>query len=421
VQDTVKDVVVEAVEAARLQFEPYFGYYLAEGVRGGLDLQLPNLFGKAVSASADVRAYYFGASAPATTGRVDVSNIPQYLLFGGRGNISVSKRLAFGGNWDFGLRANTFFERVFRQSYQFNRFAAVPGFDVTVQLPTRPSWPRLKIALLTQYEFDVANVREVKSGEPLQLLRVDQERLRFSYGTFGLSTVRFAPTLDFRDDASRPRCCVVVSFPIEYTTANFAVDQFGQKVPVEYIKISGSITGYVPIGKGVVLALSARAGNVFPLRPNSITPPVKRFFVGGATSLRGFPEDSLLPEDVRATYRANVRACESLANPLGCTDDATSLRAGRYVPSPGGEVFAVTKAELRFPFVGDFNLGVFGEAGNLWLDSSRIDTSLRPVAGVGLRYLSPIGPLALDVGFNLLPDLVVNEPIFNIHFNVGVF
>jgi len=43
------------------------------------------------------------------------------------------------------------------------------------------------------------------------------------------------------------------------------------------------------------------------------------------------------------------------------------------------------------------------------------------VVGAGLRYVTPIGPLALDVGVNLAPDLVINEPQFVVHFNIGVF
>jgi len=63
---------------------------------------------------------------------------------------------------------------------------------------------------------------------------------------------------------------------------------------------------------------------------------------------------------------------------------------------------------------------VFFELGNLWL-AQPTSLTLRPVAGTGIRYLSPIGPLALDVGFNLAPDTIVNESPFQVHFNIGVF
>lgn len=437
--EPIKDVLVELVEAPRLQFEGSFGYYLAEGVRVAGDVQVPNLGGQALSLQAHLQAYYFGASAPATTGRVDVSNIPQYFQVGGRANVSLQNRgllaraFAFltGGDTkvakairgaDIGTRLDTVAERVFRQSYQFNRAAIVPGIDWTGRFDVGVKWARLKLTLLWQYEFDVSDVRPVRSftGAQLPLLRTDTERLRFLFGTFALSTVRFAPTLDLRDDPVLPHRGFVLSTPIEMTGAQYAVDNQGNPVKVQFIKLSGQLTAYFPLGPSVVLAISGRAGNIFPLT-DSITPPVKRFFLGGAANLRGFPEDSMLPEDVRADYRGDVRNCQSLANPYACSEVAQNIRDGRYQPSPGGEFFALAKAELRFPFVGDLNLGLFFEAGNLWLDPRKISATLRPVAGGGLRYLSPIGPLALDVGFNLQPDTVVNESLFNVHFNVGVF
>jgi outer membrane protein assembly factor BamA len=441
--EPVKDVVVELVEAPRLQLAWSFGYYLADGVRGGVDLQAPNLGGRAVSLQSNLQAYYFGASIPRITGRVDVSNIPEPLLFGGRWNLSLQNRglLARGissllalrgenaaskGVWgaDIGTRIDVVAERVFRQAYQFNRVAAVPGIDWSGRVDVGVPWARLKLTLLLQYEFDVSDVLPVKSfvGEQQPLLRTDQERLRFPFGTFALQTVRFAPTLDLRDDPVVPHRGFVVAASVEGTGAAYSRDNItGDPVPVNFVKLSGQASAYFPIGPAVVFAFSTRAGNIFSVRSDSHTPAVKRFFVGGASSLRGFPEDSMLPEDVRADYRKQMADCNALANPGGCSDIAKNIRAGLYVPSPGGELFTISKAELRFPFVGDFNIALFFEAGNLWLSPKSVTATLRPVAGTGLRYLSPIGPLALDIGFNLQPDWVVNESLFNVHFNVGVF
>ena len=67
-----------------------------------------------------------------------------------------------------------------------------------------------------------------------------------------------------------------------------------------------------------------------------------------------------------------------------------------------------------------FDLGLFFEAGNLWLAAPQAFT-LRPVVGAGVRYVTPIGPLALDVGFNLTPDVAINEPRAGVHFNIGGF
>lgn len=91
------------------------------------------------------------------------------------------------------------------------------------------------------------------------------------------------------------------------------------------------------------------------------------------------------------------------------------------MPSQGGELFALLKVELRFPAFSVFDLGIFAEAGNLWLAVPRNFGPFRYVAGAGVRYVTPIGPLALDLGVNLAPDTQINEPFFVVHFNIGVF
>jgi outer membrane protein assembly factor BamA len=117
-------------------------------------------------------------------------------------------------------------------------------------------------------------------------------------------------------------------------------------------------------------------------------------------------------------------SCAATANPAGCTPAATVLSSGREVPSEGGEVFALGKVELRFPFpsVPSLDTAVFLEAGNLWLQqASYRPLDLRYTAGTGIRYGTPIGPLAFDLGFNLFPAQLVNEPTVQVHFNIGLF
>jgi outer membrane protein assembly factor BamA len=194
-----------------------------------------------------------------------------------------------------------------------------------------------------------------------------------------------------------------------------------RQVPVSFFKASALATGYVPLGPRVVLALSVRGGRIAPLVTDSVTPPVKRFFLGGSTSMRGFNEDQLIAEDQRAQYRGEVANCQVLASKSGCTSAARAIAEGRQVPSQGGEFFGLAKAEVRFPGFSVFDLGLFYEMGNLWLAMPNDLTRLRTVLGAGLRYVTPIGPLALDVGWNLNADQLINEPPVVLHFNIGVF
>jgi outer membrane protein assembly factor BamA len=320
------------------------------------------------------------------------------------------------------VRLDVLGERVFRPQFRFTRVAAVPTIDwsTTFEVP-RVDWLRPRLTLALQYEIEWSRV--LSSGNALLTELpsnlIDQERLRFRLGTFALQTVRFSPTLDLRDSSLAPTRGLLLQGSAEVVGKLFAEDEQHQSVEVNFLKASALATAYAPI-LGTVLAVSVRAGRIVPLATGSSTPPVKRFFMGGATSMRGFNEDQLIAEDVRQRYHDDVRDCRVLAVKDGCTSSARAILADRQVPSQGGELFALLKAELRIPVVGSFELGLFFETGNLWLDVPDA-FSLRSVAGAGIRYVTPIGPLAVDLGVNLAPDTVINEPAFVVHFNIGVF
>lgn len=418
--EPLKTVLLKVRERPRVSGEFGIGYFLAEGPRLVLDMSAPNLGGRAVNFNAHGQLNFFALSAPALSGQVDVKDLAAYEQLGGRGNLSVQSRSLLPES--IGLRFDVVIERVFRPQFRFTRLAGVPTIDWVRSFETRIDWLRPKLTLALQYELEWSRVLETGSSLSTQLpvSLLDQERLRFRFGNFALHTGRFSPTIDLRDNALNPRKGLLLQGAVEATGALFAEDNDNNRVVVQFLKTSGLATAYVPLGP-VVLALSARAGRIFPLAAGSSTPPVKRFFLGGATSMRGFNEDQLIAEDSRAQFRSQVNDCQVLAVKDGCTSAARTIMGGRQVPSQGGELFALMKAELRFPALGLLNLGVFFETGNLWLAVPTGIGPLRSVAGAGARYVTPIGPLALDFGVNLSPDKVINEPSFVVHFNIGVF
>jgi outer membrane protein assembly factor BamA len=182
-------------------------------------------------------------------------------------------------------------------------------------------------------------------------------------------------------------------------------------------KAAGGITGYVPLTPRVTLALSVRGGKIFALEPDSLIITPKRFFLGGATTLRGFRDDAVIPQDVRGEYARERAYCDALAWTGGCTSRGLALRSGGQLPSEGGTLFELAKAELRFALVGDFEL-VFFEAGNFWPGGRPEAVDLRPRARGVLRH--PGGALALDVA-SICPRRPAEQPIFAIQFSVGLF
>jgi outer membrane translocation and assembly module TamA len=83
---------------------------------------------------------------------------------------------------------------------------------------------------------------------------------------------------------------------------------------------------------------------------------------------------------------------------------------------------------MRLPFSQSFELAMFWDAGNLWSapvnlfgrdENGHRYFVLRHAVGTGLRWLTPIGRMAIDIGFNLAPDALLGEPAWSPYFSIG--
>jgi outer membrane translocation and assembly module TamA len=71
-----------------------------------------------------------------------------------------------------------------------------------------------------------------------------------------------------------------------------------------------------------------------------------------------------------------------------------------------------------------FSAGIFLDTGNVWtspdsINSARDFFTLRYAAGGGIRLETPLGPVALDYGFNLVRNDW--EDIGALAFSIGLF
>jgi outer membrane protein insertion porin family len=148
---------------------------------------------------------------------------------------------------------------------------------------------------------------------------------------------------------------------------------------------------YKPIFDSVIGAVVMRAGYGSPYGESKLIPIDKRFFTGGANSIRGFVEDTVGPKDPKT------------GNPTG------------------GNILLNLTLEARAPLWGLLGLALFTDWGNVWEDEDHFELSnfrdVRKSAGLGLRYLTPIGPLRIDLGFKL--DRQGTEPLVGFHFFIG--
>ena len=152
---------------------------------------------------------------------------------------------------------------------------------------------------------------------------------------------------------------------------------------------------YLALGERAVIAVKARGGSIGrPNGENLTVPFYRRYWLGGATSLRGWGRFEVAP-----------------------------LFDG--VPI-GGHTMLESSAELRVPIWGNLSAVLFADGGNVWNDAWAFDLGdMRYDVGPGLRYLTPIGPVRVDLGYQLnpIPGLLVDgkneERRFRFHFSIG--
>jgi outer membrane protein assembly factor BamA len=408
-----KDLIVEVVERPYASLTQSFGFSIAEGPRAQLEYLRPNLVGRALELSLRGKINYpvnvFGMR-PDLEGREARDRIEGQVDLGLRSGRLTDVPVPTAA------RLNLIGQILHRPAYGLRQASGVAGVDMRFT-------PRTTFSL--QYELEVDVIERTGAIGPLT--QEDMERLRFDEGTTTLHSLRPSLTLDRRDNPVHPRRGWLATGSVEYEHSLGSPDEGvlavlpGSNIHTNLLKSSGLLSAYLPIGEAV-LALSVRGGQVFPLDATSRTIIPKRFFLGGASSLRGFGEEQLMQEDVRPKLAEEARQCATSPTGAGCTDRGRRIVAGDAPVSEGGEAFLLGKAELRVPMTRRLELGLFFDAGNLWLDPQNVDwRKVRPTAGAGARFVTPIGPAALDVGFNLDRDRSINESLYAVHFTIGMF
>jgi outer membrane protein assembly factor BamA len=165
-----------------------------------------------------------------------------------------------------------------------------------------------------------------------------------------------------------------------------------------------------------VLAAHARIGYVRPLGSGpaniEVLHPRKRFYAGGAQSVRGYGENQLGPRiltippgDLTAAGCTLAITAEGKAD---CDPNLVENKA-LFTPRPtGGTSLIEGSVEYRYPFARKMEWAAFLDGaivGGSELKSVTDVTALVRGAwaitpGVGFRYRSPVGPIRVDLGYN---------------------
>jgi outer membrane protein insertion porin family len=205
------------------------------------------------------------------------------------------------------------------------------------------------------YNYDIADIKNVSDNAANSIKNDEGENIKSSI----ITRVKY----DSRDQLFHPT-------KGSAHDANFEFAGLGGNVG--FTKYIAETSWYYAMFWQLIGVLHAKAGYVRPLADKTL-PDYEKFYMMGIDSLRGFERGDLSPRDENG---AEV----------------------------GGNKFVQFNAELRFPLVEE--AGVFGavffDTGNIKKEGENIAfDDLRESAGLGIRWLSPMGPIRLEYGWIL--------------------
>lgn len=307
------------------------------------------------------------------------------------------------------------------------------NLQVTDQLTSRSS-------LLFRYAF-----RKVT----LSNLNIPEEEVPLFYQPTLVS--EFSATW-FRDTRDNPADANKGSF----NTADFSVVGTALGSSASFMRLFLQNSTYHPIGRNWSFARSIRLGILEPYAstvslnftspnpPNAqLIPLPERFFGGGGTSLRGFALNQAGPRDPLTGFPVGGQAVlilnQELRFPMKLPFVGTSLGGAFFYD--GGNVYSrLDRITLRWsppkpvlkPAYPGQEPGRFNPSSCVYNCTNELNYFSHTV-GFGLRYATPVGPIRIDLGYELNPAQFVipcrnaavlcqqgtRLPKFQIFFNLG--
>jgi outer membrane protein insertion porin family len=249
---------------------------------------------------------------------------------------------------------------------------ATAGSDELASSATPSVWDYLRGGV--NYELTRETIKEISPTAP--------ESIKAEKGTSLTSAVTPGISYDSRDHFFAPT---------EGTKSGFAVKMAGLGGDSRFVKSDLSGRWHYPLikdpkwGGNWVLALGGQLGYGIGLAERDSgekdLPLFERYFLGGINSIRGFAERSIGPRE-----------------PSNCGKNGVCTSTDVV----GGEKALVFNTELLFPIMEQYGLrGVaFFDMGSAFSEGFSF-SELRRSVGAGVRWMSPFGPLRVELGFPL--------------------
>ena len=230
------------------------------------------------------------------------------------------------------------------------------------------------------YTYQRVHITDVADTAPFLVKRQAEE----SGGVSNTSSLSFALVRDTRDSYTEPTRGLRARAVFEYAGGILDADS-------NFTKVSLELSQYWPLWWKIVghLRGSIAYGDSFGSTPN--LPVQERYFLGGINTIRGFRNFTISPKD-----------------PAG-GDGLT-----------GGNKAYFINAEILFPLYEPLRMRglVFYDVGNAFDERTGFKWDVKQGAGIGIRFVSPIGAIRLEWGFNLSPQPGERKQV--LHFTAGV-
>ena len=223
------------------------------------------------------------------------------------------------------------------------------------------------------YTLESLRIFEVSESAPSQIAEQEGKTVTSSLGA--------TLARDTRDFFFDPREGTRTALSVEYAGTFLGGDN-------DYVKTILDVSRFFPLKWDMVFSLHGRFGYAVGIEGDEL-PLGERFFVGGMNTVRGFKFGT--------------------AGPL--SEEGEIL---------GGNKELIVNVEYLVPLVPEARIkGVFFfDAGRAFDDDEPVRLSeLRYGAGFGMRWISPIGPLRLEWGYNLDPE--PGERASQLEFSIG--
>ena len=425
-----KTVIISVVERENQYLSPSIGFSTGEGFRVGGEYSHINLWGNGIQLKTSLVLSYIPTELIIDpTARDNFRSLSAEGRLGMRATAGLSfPEIGLGPL--FGAGVDTLYVHALQRDFMLTKGALIPNIFYAPSSTVRLTYfQSLEGNYSRIFQTDTRDDYLEKIGETNpDAARALGTQLNVPDGTTVVVSERVLFSWDRRDNtfnASRGTFLVlgvehVDGFPVEKSN-----DILNPTPESHFFKITPTFAGYIPLPRGLRIATQTRVGVNVKLVDTSKTYPDRLFFMGGVDSMRGWALQSMIPQD----QIDNIFRDQDVP---GVVPDPSN--PGQTIPNPnkwtpsrrpvrGGDLMINQRIELRIPIKGPFETVVFGDIGNLWIDASYpFDTGrfpMRAAVGSGLRIQTPLGPIALDYGFNV--TRYNYEDIGALNFAIGLF